>query len=225
MNLTIGNNHGKIHLIPVRIKKNTKDPQILTGSGFSRLGSREHTSPGSPTRTCTMRKFNSIRTNFWRKLPSDLKCDARYVLIYLITNDLVGPTGLQPLADGRICSDLGISPDTLHEALMGLREHNLIIMQDGYIWTPLRWKNEMTRKGKIESLVTDEIDCMPDEIKEAFSTLSDTLLNTLSDTHDGDSLEDTDTDTDREKKRKDIKRKKSLLDDPGKFKTTGKEKL
>lgn len=128
-----------------------------------------------------MRKYNSIKNTHWRKLPRQLSAASRLLLIYLITNDSTGPTGIQQYSIGRIKSDTHLSEKAVDSAITQLTNKGLVIVEDGYIWTPLRWQNETQRTGKVLGLVDDEMEIMPKAIKAAFTLLLDRVSDRVSD--------------------------------------------
>jgi len=162
-----------------------------------------------PIRVETMRKYNTLKSTYWRKLPKKLRGDSRFILTYLLTNDATGPTGIQQYSPERIQADLGF--DAIHDAIKELISFDLIIIEDGYVWTPLRWLNEATTTGRVLTLVQSEVDIMPEGIKKAFNKVVNTLSYTLSDTSVTTWLQEPEPEPDKEPEQE----KKTLPDKSG----------
>lgn len=74
-----------------------------------------------------------------------------------------------------------MSKRAILDAMKALIVHSLVVFDEGCIWVSLKFENEHTKRGTVDSLIDKEIDIMPDSIAHEFRKVRDRVLDSLPD--------------------------------------------
>jgi len=114
-------------------------------------------------------KTRIIHTKLWDDdFFINLTIQQKIIFIYLMTNSLIGLTGMYEISDRRIRFDLGIDQDEIDKAKKIFENAGKIAFKDGWVYVTNAQKYGGYISPKLTEPIKNEISLIPSKILEFF---------------------------------------------------------